>query len=97
MLKHMLIIGAAAVSVPAFAQETPPADPAAPPPTEQPDPSATAPTSCSSTTSWSRKHVVRRRARRRKSQDHVAFGQGPFEALPLSARRVPNRQASAQR
>jgi hypothetical protein len=44
MLKHMLIIGAAAVSMPAFAQETPPADPAAPPPTEQPDPSTTAPT-----------------------------------------------------
>ncbi|MGV7120762.1 calcium-binding protein [Sphingopyxis sp. 550A] len=44
MLKHMLIIGAAAVSMPAFAQETPPADPAAPPPTEQPDPSTTTPT-----------------------------------------------------
>lgn len=37
MLKHMLIISTAVVSVPAIAQETPPADPAAPPPTEQPD------------------------------------------------------------
>lgn len=44
MLKHLLIIGVAAVSMPAFAQETPPADPTAPPPTEQPDPSTTAPT-----------------------------------------------------
>lgn len=44
MLKHLLIIGAAAVSVPALAQETPPADPSAPPPTEQPDPSTSQPT-----------------------------------------------------
>lgn len=44
MLKHLLIIGAATISVPAIAQETPPADPAAPPPTEQADPSASQPT-----------------------------------------------------
>lgn len=44
MMKHLLIIGAAAISVPAFAQNTPAADPAAPPPTEQPDPSTSQPT-----------------------------------------------------
>lgn len=44
MMKHLLIIGAAAISVPAFAQNTPAADPASPPPTEQPDPSTSQPT-----------------------------------------------------
>jgi hypothetical protein len=34
----MLLIGAAAISVPAFAQEQPATDPTAPPPTEQPAP-----------------------------------------------------------
>lgn len=44
MMKHLLIIGAAAISVPAFAQNAPAADPASPPPTEQPDPSTSQPT-----------------------------------------------------
>mgnify|MGYP001549913686 CR=1 FL=1 len=44
MMKHLLIIGAAAISVPAFAQTAPAADPATPPPTEQPDPSTSQPT-----------------------------------------------------
>lgn len=44
MMKHLLIIGAAAISGPAFAQAAPPTDPAAPPPTEQPDPSTSQPT-----------------------------------------------------
>lgn len=44
MMKHLLIIGAVAISGPAFAQAAPPADPAAPPPTEQPDPSTSQPT-----------------------------------------------------
>lgn len=35
MLRHMLFVGAAAVSFPALAQEQPPADPAASPMTEQ--------------------------------------------------------------
>lgn len=40
MLKQVLLIGAAAISFPALAQNTPPADTTAPPPTEQADPSA---------------------------------------------------------
>lgn len=44
MMKHLLIISAAAISVPAFAQTAPAADPASPPPTEQPDPSTSQPT-----------------------------------------------------
>lgn len=44
MMKHLLIIGAAAISVPAFAQDAPPADPASPPPAEQPAPSTSQPT-----------------------------------------------------
>ena len=43
MLKQLLIIGAAAISIPALAQETPPAEPSSPPPTEQPDPSTSQP------------------------------------------------------
>ena len=43
MLKFVLLIGAAAVSVPAYAQETPTADPAAPAPTEQTDPATPPP------------------------------------------------------
>lgn len=43
MLKQALLIGAAAISFPALAQNTPPADTAAPPPTEQADPSASQP------------------------------------------------------
>jgi hypothetical protein len=38
MLKQMLLIGAAAVSFPALAQSTPPADPASPPTTSEPAP-----------------------------------------------------------
>lgn len=43
MLKFVLLIGAAALSVPAYAQETPTADPAAPAPTEQTDPATPPP------------------------------------------------------
>lgn len=45
MLKQALLIGAAVVSFPALAQNTAPADPTAPPPTEQTDPAAPAPDS----------------------------------------------------
>lgn len=38
MLKQMLLIGAAAVSFPALAQSTPPADPASPPTASEPAP-----------------------------------------------------------
>lgn len=38
MLKQMLLIGAAAISFPALAQSTPPADPAAPPTATEPAP-----------------------------------------------------------
>ncbi|WP_422061148.1 calcium-binding protein [Sphingopyxis sp.] len=43
MLKQALLIGAAAISFPALAQNTPPADTTAPPATEQVDPSTIAP------------------------------------------------------
>jgi len=39
MLKQIFLIGAAAVSFPALAQSTPPADPTSPPPTAEPAPS----------------------------------------------------------
>lgn len=48
MLKQVLLIGAVAVSFPALAQNTPPADPTAPPPAEQADPAAPAPASAPS-------------------------------------------------
>jgi len=43
MLKQVLLIGAAAISFPALAQNTAPTDTTAPPPTEQADPSASQP------------------------------------------------------
>ena len=43
MLKQVLLIGAAAISFPALAQNTPPADNTAPPPTEQVDPAVSEP------------------------------------------------------
>lgn len=48
MLKQVLLIGAAIVSFPALAQNTPPADPTAPAPAEQADPAAPAPASAPS-------------------------------------------------
>ena len=48
MLKQVLLIGAAIVSFPALAQNTPPADPTAPEPDEQADPAAPAPASAPS-------------------------------------------------
>ncbi|HEV2599764.1 calcium-binding protein [Sphingopyxis sp.] len=44
MLKQMLLIGAAAVSFPALAQSTPPADPASPPTATEPAPGPTSTT-----------------------------------------------------
>lgn len=43
MLKQILLVGAAAISFPALAQNAPAADAAAPPPTEQPDATTTQP------------------------------------------------------
>jgi hypothetical protein len=51
MLKQMLLIGAAAVSFPALAQSTPPADPASPPTASEPAPAPAPETSAPAATS----------------------------------------------